>query len=87
MSNLNQLETEKNILLHNLKVKRISWKMQFIKNELAYKRYEDYMNSFFPRSIIFRFLIKYPAIPVLALSFLTVKKSRHLFFNIIKKIF
>ena len=55
MSNLNQLETEKNLLLHNLKVKRISWKMQFIKNELVYKRYEDYMNSFFPRSILFRF--------------------------------
>lgn len=61
--------------------------MQFIKNELAYKRYEDYMNSFFPRSIIFRFLTNYPAVPVLALSFLTVKKSRHLFFNLIKKIF
>ena len=87
MSNLNQLETEKNLLLHNLKAKRIGWRMQFIKNELVYKRYEDYMNSFFPRSILFRFLINYPAVPVLALSFLTVKKSRHLFFNIIKKIF
>lgn len=87
MSNLNELENEKNLLLHNLKVTRISWKLQFIKNELAYKRYEDYMNRFFPRSIIFRFLTNYPAIPVMILSFLTVRKSRHLFFNLIKRIF
>lgn len=87
MSNLNQLEAEKKLLLHHLKVKRISWKMQFIKNELAYKRYEDYMNSFFPRSIFFRFIINYPVVPVMAFSFLSVKKSRKLFFNIIKRIF
>lgn len=87
MSNLNQLEDERKLLLHNLKVKRISWKLQFIKNELAYKRYEDYMNRYFPRSIIFRFLTNYPSVPILAISFLSVKKSRHLFFNIIKKIF
>lgn len=87
MSNLNQLEAEKELLLQHLKVKRMSWRMQFIKNELAYKRYEDYMNSFFPRSVIFRFLTNYPAVPVLAFSFLSVKKNRQLFFNIIKKIF
>ncbi len=87
MRHLNQLEAEKKLLLHNLKVKRISWRLQFIKNELAYKRYEDYMNNFFPRSIIFRLLTNYPAVPVMAFSLLTVKKSRHLFFNLIKKIF
>ncbi len=87
MSHINQLENEKKLLLHHLKVTRISWKLQFIKNELAYKRYEDYMNRFFPRSIFFRFLTNYPAVPIMAFSLLTVKNSRHLLFNIFKKIF
>ena len=87
MNHLKQLENEKKILLQNLKIKRMSWKLQFIKNEIAYKRYKDYMNSIFPRSIIFRFLSNYPSVPVLLISLLTVKKSRHILLNIFKKIF
>ena len=87
MSPLNQLENEKSIILHTLKVKRINWKMEFVQDELAYQRYENYMNQFFPRSLLFKFITKYPAVPVLLFSFLTFKNTRIRFFRILKRLF
>ncbi|EQM95128.1 hypothetical protein OFAG_02352 [Oxalobacter formigenes HOxBLS] len=86
MNSLSRLENEKQILVNNLKLTRISWKMDFIKDELAYKQYEDYMGRFFPRSIFFRLITRHPSFFVLPFSFLMLKKS-FFFLNLIRKLF
>ncbi len=86
MNSLSRLENEKEILLKNLKIKRISWKMDFIKDELAYKQYEDYTNRFFPRSIFFRLVTRHPSFLVLPLSFFILRKSSF-FLQLLKKLF
>lgn len=85
MKTLIYLENEKKMLIRSLRVSRIIWKNEYLKDRSAHLRYENYMNSFFPRSIVFKSVMKYYSWITLLISYFLWKKN--FFSYLLKKVF
>lgn len=68
------LENEKKALLQNMKDNRIVWKKEFLKERSFYILYENYRNSIFPRSLVFRILTKYRPLILILVSLYVLRK-------------